>query len=167
MSNLQWVKASDRNPSKFGQYYVQYSGDIYGKGKKDIFTFNGNEWHVGPYKVEYWLDEETESPSSIEGGEKGAEFVKLLEWMQDIMIEADSGRQWVDFRTSPGPRYTSAELVDKYLSSHALPIKEEEKLSNTVKRRLAQLDGFDDFLKLIRLHTIKNALGVPIYAPPT
>jgi hypothetical protein len=76
------------------------------------------------------LEAATESPSSIEGEEKRAEFVKLLEWMQDIMIEADSGRQWVDFRTSPGPRYTSAELVDKYLAespSPVLPVKEEEK----------------------------------------
>jgi hypothetical protein len=111
--------------------------------------------------------EPAESPSSIEGEEKRPELVKLLEWMQKNGMETTLRGKWIDFSESPSRRYTSAELVDKYLSespSPALPIKEEEKgvkmlaeISNGLKadlervKTIAQQWGYekDEYLKAL------------------
>ena len=58
---LRWVKVSEQNPDKTGRYYVKYSGDISGEQREGLFYFNVN-WSAGPYKVEYWLLDESPAP---------------------------------------------------------------------------------------------------------
>ena len=122
MTQLQWVKASTRFPTKDGHYFIKWDG----LNSASYIVVHAIDKKVWLERNAQWL-EEIESPSSIEGEEKKA----YLEWLDEQIKKCEYGKLHFDWHSHNTSLQCFKEAREKFLSvespSPALPIKEEEK----------------------------------------